>query len=279
MVDELWAQPGSSDIDVTIGDFATARVARTFTVAYSVRNTIMNLTTQDAQVECFRNVADHLSPVAASQSKLSSRRGNDSTPARLWFRSTSDRRISGSTRSMSSPRTQFRTTTGSSTVKRGTSPHHLDTCGRPNSTSWPNLRECDYGSDWATGIGHPSRAPTEVTSQCSRRPQKPQAAAECSLRWGRRAPIRSGRLNPPCHFADVRSHVPLPACWLLSHMQSVRTGWCQCCGGRSAARYTTGAVTRTVGCAPARTAALCRSQRAAVTLPLTSLWTVGIASH
>jgi hypothetical protein len=33
-----------------------------FTLAYLVRNTIMNLTTQDAQVECFRNVARHLEP-------------------------------------------------------------------------------------------------------------------------------------------------------------------------------------------------------------------------
>lgn len=32
----------------------------TFKLAYLVRNTIMNLTTQDGQVECFRNVAAHL---------------------------------------------------------------------------------------------------------------------------------------------------------------------------------------------------------------------------
>ncbi|HKY13851.1 MAG TPA: hypothetical protein VJM33_02930 [Microthrixaceae bacterium] len=34
----------------------------TFTLAYLVRNTIMNLTTQDAQVECFCNAARHLEP-------------------------------------------------------------------------------------------------------------------------------------------------------------------------------------------------------------------------
>ena len=33
-----------------------------FNLAYLVRNTIMNLTTQDAQVECFINVARHLKP-------------------------------------------------------------------------------------------------------------------------------------------------------------------------------------------------------------------------
>jgi SAM-dependent methyltransferase len=62
MVAQLQAKPGASDIGVTIGDFATTKVGQTFQVAYLVRNTIMNLTTQDEQVECFRNVAAHLDP-------------------------------------------------------------------------------------------------------------------------------------------------------------------------------------------------------------------------
>ncbi len=49
---------------VTTGDFATARFegAGTFRLAYLVRNTIMNLTTQEEQVACFQNVAGHLEP-------------------------------------------------------------------------------------------------------------------------------------------------------------------------------------------------------------------------
>jgi SAM-dependent methyltransferase len=62
MVAELRAKPGTDDIGVTIGDFATARVEGTYTHAYLVRNTIMNLTTQDGQVACFQNVAAHLEP-------------------------------------------------------------------------------------------------------------------------------------------------------------------------------------------------------------------------
>ncbi len=62
MVAQLQAQPGAGDIGVTIGDFATTKVGGTFTLAYLVRNTITNLTTQDEQVECFRNVAAHLEP-------------------------------------------------------------------------------------------------------------------------------------------------------------------------------------------------------------------------
>ena len=62
MVARLRAKPGGDDIGVTIGDFATTTVDGTFSVAYLVFNTIMNLTTQAEQVACFRNVAAHLEP-------------------------------------------------------------------------------------------------------------------------------------------------------------------------------------------------------------------------
>jgi SAM-dependent methyltransferase len=62
MVARLRAKPGGDQITVTIGDFATTRVAGRFSLAYLVFNTIMNLTTQDEQVACFQNVADHLAP-------------------------------------------------------------------------------------------------------------------------------------------------------------------------------------------------------------------------
>ncbi|WP_329392165.1 class I SAM-dependent DNA methyltransferase [Streptomyces sp. NBC_01716] len=62
MVARMREKPGGDAIGVTIGDFATTRVDGTFSVAYLVFNTIMNLTTQAAQVTCFRNVADHLAP-------------------------------------------------------------------------------------------------------------------------------------------------------------------------------------------------------------------------
>jgi SAM-dependent methyltransferase len=62
MVARLRAKPGAEHIGVTIGDFATTAVEETFSVAYLVFNTIMNLTTQDEQVACFQNVAAHLEP-------------------------------------------------------------------------------------------------------------------------------------------------------------------------------------------------------------------------
>jgi Methyltransferase domain len=60
MVARLRAKPGGDAIGVTIGDMATTRVDGTFSLAYLVFNTIMNLTTQGAQVACFRNAAAHL---------------------------------------------------------------------------------------------------------------------------------------------------------------------------------------------------------------------------
>lgn len=65
MVARMQEKPGAEAIGVTIGDFATATVAETFSLAYLVFNTITNLTSQDEQVACFRNVAAHLDPGGA----------------------------------------------------------------------------------------------------------------------------------------------------------------------------------------------------------------------
>ena len=64
MLARLRAKPGGdkASIPVVVGDMATAVTAGTFDVVYLVFNTIMNLTTQDAQVACFANAARHLRP-------------------------------------------------------------------------------------------------------------------------------------------------------------------------------------------------------------------------
>ena len=62
MVARLRAKRGGEDIGVTIGDCATTTVNGSFSLAYVVFNTIVNLTTQAAQVACFRNAAAHLEP-------------------------------------------------------------------------------------------------------------------------------------------------------------------------------------------------------------------------
>lgn len=62
MIARMRAKPGGDAIGVTVGDFATTRAPGRFSLVYLVFNTITNLTTQDAQVDCFRNAADHLEP-------------------------------------------------------------------------------------------------------------------------------------------------------------------------------------------------------------------------
>jgi SAM-dependent methyltransferase len=52
----------TAEIEVVEGDMTTVRVPGRYRLVYLVFNTIGNLTTQDAQVACFRNAADHLDP-------------------------------------------------------------------------------------------------------------------------------------------------------------------------------------------------------------------------
>jgi SAM-dependent methyltransferase len=51
-----------SDLPVVQGDMTSTRLDGSFSLVYLVFNTVMNLTTQDAQVACFRNAAAHLEP-------------------------------------------------------------------------------------------------------------------------------------------------------------------------------------------------------------------------
>jgi SAM-dependent methyltransferase len=60
MVAQLSTKPGGADIDVTMGDFADVAVPGKYRLIYVVFNTLFNLLTQDEQVRCFENVADHL---------------------------------------------------------------------------------------------------------------------------------------------------------------------------------------------------------------------------
>jgi hypothetical protein len=60
MVNQLRARPGGDKITVVIGDFADVPVSGTYRLIYVVWNTLFNLLTQDDQVKCFVNVANHL---------------------------------------------------------------------------------------------------------------------------------------------------------------------------------------------------------------------------
>jgi SAM-dependent methyltransferase len=62
MVERLRAKPGGESLPVTLCDMTTARATGRFTLVYLVANTIMNVTTQQEQIEVFANAADHLEP-------------------------------------------------------------------------------------------------------------------------------------------------------------------------------------------------------------------------
>jgi SAM-dependent methyltransferase len=67
MAARIGGKPGGENIDVTIGDMTSTRFDGTvapgeFSLVYLVINTISNVTTQDGQVDVFRNAAAHLRP-------------------------------------------------------------------------------------------------------------------------------------------------------------------------------------------------------------------------
>jgi SAM-dependent methyltransferase len=60
MIAQLRAKPGGDEISVTVGDFADVPAPGAYRLIFVVWNTLFNLLTQDDQVRCFQNVADHL---------------------------------------------------------------------------------------------------------------------------------------------------------------------------------------------------------------------------
>ena len=65
MLDQLRQKPGAERLGLTLGDMTSTRVDGSFRLVYLVFNTIMNVTTQDDQVEVFVNAAHHLEPGGA----------------------------------------------------------------------------------------------------------------------------------------------------------------------------------------------------------------------
>ncbi len=61
MVAKLREKPGAADIEIALGDMADVGIDGPFDHVFLVFNTLFNLTSQEAQVRCFRNVAKRLS--------------------------------------------------------------------------------------------------------------------------------------------------------------------------------------------------------------------------
>jgi Methyltransferase domain len=60
MVEQLRRKPGGQRLPVTLGDFATTKVKGVYGLVFVADNTLFALTTQELQVQCFRNAAAHL---------------------------------------------------------------------------------------------------------------------------------------------------------------------------------------------------------------------------
>jgi SAM-dependent methyltransferase len=60
MISRLRARPGGEALQVTLGNFADVEVEGKYSLIFVVFNTFFALLTQEDQVRCFRNVADHL---------------------------------------------------------------------------------------------------------------------------------------------------------------------------------------------------------------------------
>ena len=62
MVERMRAKAGGDRIHVTIGDFSEVELGERFPLVFVVYSTFLNLTSAEAQVRCFANVARHLAP-------------------------------------------------------------------------------------------------------------------------------------------------------------------------------------------------------------------------
>ena len=136
MAAELRAKPGGADIGVTIGDFATTSVEGSFSLAYLVFNTIMNLTTQAAQVACFHNVAAHLEPGGCFVVDVMTPELQRLPPGDTFRVFPGATTTGGSTNTTSRRRALRPTTSRSSTGDSSVSRCRSVTCGPRSSTSW-----------------------------------------------------------------------------------------------------------------------------------------------
>lgn len=60
MIEQLRAKPGGATLPVTLGDFSEVPADGVFSLVYAAAGTFFELPSQEAQIRCFRNVAEHL---------------------------------------------------------------------------------------------------------------------------------------------------------------------------------------------------------------------------
>ncbi len=61
VVERLRREPGGDQLSITVGNFADVSYPDSYSLIYVVANALLNLYTQEDQIRCFTNVAEHLS--------------------------------------------------------------------------------------------------------------------------------------------------------------------------------------------------------------------------
>ena len=153
-----------------------------YAIAYLVFNTINNLTTQDEQVACFRNVAAHLEPGGCFVIEVGIPALQRLPPGETVRPFTVTPSISASTNTTSPPRVSSPITTGASAERSKRSRCRSATCGRPSSTSWRDSPGYDCASVGAIGTAHRSPVTARPTSPFGRRIGSAQTASAARTR-------------------------------------------------------------------------------------------------
>lgn len=84
MIEQLNAKPRGPETQPVEGDFATTRVDGEFGLVFISRYALFALPTQDEQVRCFQNAADHLVPGGVFAIEVMSPHGSALENGRAW---------------------------------------------------------------------------------------------------------------------------------------------------------------------------------------------------
>ena len=186
MTTQMLSERDGTRVSVTLGDFATATVDDVFDLVYLLRNTITNLTSQDEQVECFRNAARHLRPGSTFlvENYVPELRRIPPGEHSLVFTATPSHIGVDEYDFLNQVEVSRHWWTMMETS--GRSRPHTATCGLPSSTSWPASLGCVRAHAGATGTKHHSQQRAAATSPRGRR-SRSQAVRDASHR-GRSCP-------------------------------------------------------------------------------------------
>jgi len=178
MAAQLRAKPGAGAVPVTIGDMTTTQVpGAPFALVYLVANTIMNVTSQDAQLAVFANAAAQLAPGGCFVVEVIVPQLRRVPPARPPGSSPWTPITSGSRPSTTWPgRSRGRTTGSKPAAAWCATPRPTGTSGRPSSTSWPGSRACGSGTAGRAGTAPPSPPTARARSRYSRRSSERERA-------------------------------------------------------------------------------------------------------